>query len=165
MVGKVKVWGKVGGTNAFIVFPPIFLCVRGWGCFQLPNYISTQRWGCPLDAIVEAQMWRIFQGDCFSGLNSSETGLVSLLQGWENLSKVFWLANSTLVPPLTQTLVAKAWPVELSNLFCFPSSGMAFDFLCRPKRVVCHVPCVCLGMLSPEQTSAIEKAQVPTHEF
>lgn len=41
--------------------------------------------------------------------------------------------RSTPVCPLYQTFVAKAWPGQLSNMLCFPSSNMALDIPWRPK--------------------------------
>lgn len=52
---------------------------RRGDCSQMPNYISTQAWECPLDVIFETPVWRMFQGYCISSFGSSETLLILLL--------------------------------------------------------------------------------------
>lgn len=73
-----------------------------------------------------------------SGFKSSEM-VVSLLQG-EDVKKIFLglLAEQIHLNASTHPdACGRAWPGELSDLFCSPASDVALDVFYRPKCAGC----------------------------
>lgn len=147
-VWRDKEWGKVDeATASNLPLSPHLekVGIEGWrATHSSPTASVPRHGGKPPSLMPGFLMWSMFSGYCFSGLDSSEMMLILLFQCWENLSKVHWvtvfLGVSTRPGTHCQSLAGRA--VQ----FVLPSKIL--DILCRPQWTGCHIPHVCLGMLS-----------------
>lgn len=116
-VGRVKELGKVNETIVLIYFFVLYLEKRREKVERaVLSYLTAlgPRGGRQsFDVISGSPMWSMFQRYCYSCFSSS-TVLLRLRQFCQGP----WANMVHLHSPFNMILAVKAWPGQLSNLFC-----------------------------------------------